>query len=187
MAIAARVVSDAAVAAILATFDMPAERGRAALLDCRHDLELTQAHVPGIGAAPVGSMAVKDVCDLQPRAAHGRPASPRVAASPRSMVRAGRAGWLRHGSWYWRHGCKAPSCQAWRGPEAFESREYRHLVRGGGWRSCAAYADIGITAIIPSARLFRVRLWKAQRSKRFIGCRPRRYRHYQRLLRKVMT
>jgi len=26
----------------------------------------------GIGAAPVGSMAMKDVGDLQPRAAHGR-------------------------------------------------------------------------------------------------------------------
>jgi hypothetical protein len=26
----------------------------------------------GIGAAPVGSMAMKDVCDLQLRAAHGR-------------------------------------------------------------------------------------------------------------------
>ena len=93
MAIAARVVSDAAVAAILAALDMPAERGRAALLDRRHDLELAQAHMPGIGPAPVGPMAMKDVCDLQPRAAHGRPATPRVAASRRSMVRAGRAGW----------------------------------------------------------------------------------------------
>ena len=33
MAVATRVVSDAAVAAILAALDMPAERGRAALLD----------------------------------------------------------------------------------------------------------------------------------------------------------
>src|SRR5215469_3492407 len=41
--------------------------------------------------------------------------------------------------------------------------------------------------IIPSARLFRVRLWKAQRSKRFMGYRYRGYRHYQRLLRKAMT
>jgi hypothetical protein len=72
MAIAARVVGDAAVAAILAALDMPAERGRAALLDRRHDLELTQAHMPGIGAAPVGPMAIKDIGDLQPRAAHGR-------------------------------------------------------------------------------------------------------------------
>ena len=32
--------------------------------------------MPGIGPAPVGSMAMKDVCDLQPRAAHGRRAKP---------------------------------------------------------------------------------------------------------------
>src|SRR5215831_1151610 len=71
---------------------MPAERGRAALLDRRHDLELPQAHMSGIGPAPVGPMAMKNVGDLQPRAAHGRPATPRAAASPRSMMRAGRAG-----------------------------------------------------------------------------------------------
>src|SRR5215472_14714879 len=73
MAVATRVVGDAAVAAILATLDMPAESGRAALLDRRHDLELSAAHMPGVGATPVGSMAMKDVCDLQPRTAHGRP------------------------------------------------------------------------------------------------------------------
>src|SRR6201993_5021432 len=49
---------------------MAAERGRAALLDRRDDLELIQAHMPGIGSPPVGSMAMKDVCDPQPRAAH---------------------------------------------------------------------------------------------------------------------
>jgi hypothetical protein len=42
--------------------------------------------MPGIGSAPVGSMAMKDVCDLQPRAAHRRPARSRVSAPPRSMV-----------------------------------------------------------------------------------------------------
>jgi hypothetical protein len=93
MAIAARVVRDAAMAAVLATLDMPAEHGRATLLDRRHDLELTQAHMSGIGPAPVGPMAMKDICDLQPWAAHGRPATPWVAASPRSMVRGGRVGW----------------------------------------------------------------------------------------------
>ena len=56
------------MAAILAALDMPAESGRAALLDRRHDLELTQAHMSGIGPAPVGPMAMKDVCDLQLRA-----------------------------------------------------------------------------------------------------------------------
>ncbi len=99
---------------------MPAERGRAALLDCRHDLELTQAHMPGVGLAPGGSMAMKDVCDLQPRAAHGRPATCRIAVSRRSMVRAGRGGWLQPGSWYWRRGCKAPWCRVWHGPEVSE-------------------------------------------------------------------
>src|SRR4029077_2627805 len=72
MAVATRVVSDAAVAAILAALDMAAEGRRAALLDRRHDLEMTEAHMSGIGPAPVGPMAMKDVCDLQPRAAHGR-------------------------------------------------------------------------------------------------------------------
>src|SRR5215469_12182376 len=72
MAIAARVVRDAAVAAILAALDMPAKRGRAALLDRRHDLELPQAHMPGIGPAPIGPMTIKDVCDLQHRASHCR-------------------------------------------------------------------------------------------------------------------
>src|SRR6516165_3168283 len=138
MAIATRVVSDAAVAAVLATLDMPAERRRTALLDRRHDLKLSQAHMPGIGATPVGSMAMKDVCDLQPRAAHRRPARPRVAAFLRSVVPTGRVGWLPPGSWYWRRGCTAPWCRAWRDPEAFESREYRHLAREGAWRSCAA-------------------------------------------------
>src|SRR5215469_3183891 len=137
-ALATRVVSDAAVAAVLATLDMSAECSRAAVLDRRHHLELTEAHMPGIGSAPVRSMAIKDVCDLQPRAAHRRPASPRVAASPRSVVPTGRVGWLRPGSWYWRRGCKAPWCRVWHGPELFGSREYRHLARGGEWRNCAA-------------------------------------------------
>ena len=81
MAVAAGVVGDPAVAAILAALDMAAEGGRAAVLDGRHHLELAQAHMPGIGPAPVGPMAMKDVCDLQPRAAHGRRATLRVAAS----------------------------------------------------------------------------------------------------------
>ena len=64
MAVATRVVSDAAVAAVFAALDMAAERSRAALLDRRHDLQLTEAHMSGIGPTPVGSMAMKDVCDL---------------------------------------------------------------------------------------------------------------------------
>jgi hypothetical protein len=81
------------VAAVLAALDMPAQSSRAALLDRRHNLELSQAHMSGIGLAPVGTMTIKDVCDLQLRAAHRRLARPRVAVSLRSMVRAGRVGW----------------------------------------------------------------------------------------------
>jgi hypothetical protein len=73
------------VAAILATLDRPAERGRAAQLDRRHDLELTEAHMPSIGSAPVGSMAMKDVCDRlrclfleRPRADFRLPPGPRT-------------------------------------------------------------------------------------------------------------
>src|SRR4029077_14406480 len=116
MTVATRIVGNAAVAAIFAALDMPTESGRAALLDRRHHLERTQAHMPGIGSPPVGSMAMKDVCDLQPRAAHSRPATPRVAACPASIVPAGRVGWLRSASSYWRRGCKAPWCRAWRDP-----------------------------------------------------------------------
>src|SRR3954453_4243378 len=106
MAVAARVVGDPAVAALLAALDMAAESSRATLLDRRHHLKLIEAHMPGIGPAPVGPLAMKNVCDLQPRAVHDRPATPRVAASPRSRVRAGRAGWERPGWSYWQRGVK---------------------------------------------------------------------------------
>jgi hypothetical protein len=72
MAVSAGVVSDAAVAAILAALDMTAEGSRAAVLDGRHHLELAEAHMPGIGLAPSGAMAMEDVRNLQPLAAHGR-------------------------------------------------------------------------------------------------------------------
>ena len=93
MAVATGVVRNPAVAAVLTTLDMAAERSRAAVLDGRHHLELVEAEMPGIGPAPVDPMAMKNVCDLQPRAVHDRPATPRVAASRRSRVRAGRADW----------------------------------------------------------------------------------------------
>ena len=56
--------------AVLAALDVAAQRRRSAALDRRHDLELAEAHMPGIGSAPSGSMAMKDLRDLQPGAAH---------------------------------------------------------------------------------------------------------------------
>ena len=71
--------------------------------------------MPGIGSAPGGAVAMEDVCDLQPRAAHGRRATLRLSVSPRSAARAGRAGWSRCGSWCWRRGCNSAvvSSLAW--------------------------------------------------------------------------
>jgi hypothetical protein len=59
------------VAAVFAALDMAAKGGRATALDGRHYLELTQAHMPGVGSPPGGAVTVKDVCDLQRWAAHG--------------------------------------------------------------------------------------------------------------------
>src|ERR1700724_2770387 len=114
MPVAAGVIGDPPVAALLTAFDMTAEGGRAATLDARQHLELAEADMPGIGLTPGGPMAVKDVCDLQPRVAHRRRATLRVLASPQAAVRAGRAGWSRCGSWCWRRGCKGPWYRAWR-------------------------------------------------------------------------
>ena len=46
------------------------QRRAAALLNGRHDLELTQAQVPLLGLAPRRSMTTKDVGDLQGEAPH---------------------------------------------------------------------------------------------------------------------
>src|SRR3546814_8609591 len=51
MPVAATVVGDPPMPAVGAGFDMAAERGGAAMLDRRHDLELMQAEVPGMGHA----------------------------------------------------------------------------------------------------------------------------------------
>jgi len=63
------------MAAILAALDVAAEGSRAAALDGRHHLELAEADMPGIGSTPGGPMAMEDVCDLKPRAAHRRRAT----------------------------------------------------------------------------------------------------------------
>ncbi|MBA7558884.1 hypothetical protein ES708_00494 [subsurface metagenome] len=67
--VAAGVVGDPPVAAVAAALDVAAERGGAAVLDRRHDLELPQAQVAGLGR-PVGRpSSAEDVGDLD-RGAH---------------------------------------------------------------------------------------------------------------------
>src|SRR6516225_1925410 len=98
MAIAPRVVSDAAVAAILAAFDMPAQRPhgtspwaegpRSALLDRRHDLQLAEADMAGMGGTPSRPAVAEDVRHLdgwpwqQPRVSRASSAEHRAGSSP---------------------------------------------------------------------------------------------------------
>src|SRR5258705_12080678 len=63
--VAAGGVRDLAVRALLAARDMAAERGRAATLDGRNHLHLTQAAMAGIGPAPCRALVAEDVRDLQ--------------------------------------------------------------------------------------------------------------------------
>jgi hypothetical protein len=65
MPIAAGVVSNARVRTILAALDMPAESRRAAALDGRHHLQLAEAHMADVGAAPCRSVIAEDIRDLQ--------------------------------------------------------------------------------------------------------------------------
>src|SRR5215813_2475174 len=65
--VAAGVVADAPVCAVLAAFDMAAQRRRSAALDCRHDLELTEAHVAGMGRTPSQPAVAEDVRHLDRR------------------------------------------------------------------------------------------------------------------------
>ena len=66
----AGVVCDALVRAVLAALDVAAERGCATGLDRRHDLQLGEAHVTGVGLAPRRPMGAKDVGDLEARPRH---------------------------------------------------------------------------------------------------------------------
>jgi len=63
--VAARVIGDALVAAVLASRHMAAEHRRAAALDGGHDFQLGEAHVAGVGLAPGSAMGAEDIRDLQ--------------------------------------------------------------------------------------------------------------------------
>src|SRR4029077_14577351 len=72
MPVAATVVRDLGVRALLAARDMSAERRGAAALDRRHRLQLAEADMAGIGSAPCRSMIAEDIRDLQYRTRHAR-------------------------------------------------------------------------------------------------------------------
>ena len=70
MAVAAGVIGDARMRAVLAALDMTAERGGAAVFDRRHRLQLGEADMTGVGLAPVRAMGVKNVGDFKMRPRH---------------------------------------------------------------------------------------------------------------------
>ena len=51
--------------AVGAGLDVPAHDGGAAMLDRRHDLELVQAQMPGMGGPVRGAGCAEDVGDLE--------------------------------------------------------------------------------------------------------------------------
>ena len=68
--IAAAIIADPPVPAVVASFDMTTKRSGATGLDSRHDLELMKAQMSGmVGPVPLAGTA-KDVGDLEVRA-HG--------------------------------------------------------------------------------------------------------------------
>src|SRR4029077_1906996 len=70
--IAAGVVGDRRIGAVLTARDMAAEGCGAAALDRRHHLELAEAHMAGIGWTPSGPIVAENVRDLQRWARHAR-------------------------------------------------------------------------------------------------------------------
>ena len=69
MPVAAAVVGNAPVSAVLAGIDVAAECRRAAVLDRRHDLELGQAEMTGLSGTIAGSFSSEDIGDLDRRCA----------------------------------------------------------------------------------------------------------------------
>jgi len=67
--VATAVVGDPPMAAVFASLDMTAKGCRAAMLDRRHDLEMLEAQVAGMGGPISGAGGTEDIGDLE-RGAH---------------------------------------------------------------------------------------------------------------------
>ena len=83
--VAAAVIGDPPLAAVLTGLDVTAEGCGATMLDRRHDLELMQAQMPCMGGAVGGPGSTEDVGDLD-RGAHAQPGGvlPSISAISRS-------------------------------------------------------------------------------------------------------
>jgi hypothetical protein len=72
VAVAAAVVRDLGVGAVLALRDMTAEGRGAAALDGAHHLELAKADMAGIGCTPCGAVVAEDIRNLEGGPGHDR-------------------------------------------------------------------------------------------------------------------
>jgi hypothetical protein len=70
--VAAGVIGDRRVAAVLAARNVATEGRRAAALDCAHHLHLHMTETALVGATPNGAVIAKDVRDLQTGTGHSR-------------------------------------------------------------------------------------------------------------------
>ena len=90
MAIAAAVEGDALMAAVIARFDVPAERGGAAQFDRRHDAALGDRQRRVMLLAIGFAVAAEDVRHFRPRAGHRRAAQKYCGLAGGGKVGAGR-------------------------------------------------------------------------------------------------
>jgi hypothetical protein len=79
--VAAGIVGDGRVGAVLAARDMAAEGCRAAVLDRRHYLQLVEADMAGMGLPPCRTTVAENIRNLQSRTRH-RPRVSRAARPP---------------------------------------------------------------------------------------------------------
>ena len=91
MPVAAGVVGDARVGAVVAALDMTAERRGAAYLYRRHDAPLGEAQMGLVGRAPAGPVAAENIRHLQTWPRHRRRIRP---AAPVSMFRRSSGLWI---------------------------------------------------------------------------------------------
>ena len=88
VAVAAGVIGDARVRAVVAALDMTAERRRAADLDRRHDAPLPEAQMSRVRGTPCLTVAAEDIRHLQLRTRHGRPFKPALLLDVQQLERA---------------------------------------------------------------------------------------------------
>ena len=89
--VTAGVVGDAQVRAVLAAFDMAAQRRRSAALDRRHDLQLAEAHMAGMGRTPSRPAVAENIRHLDRRSRQRPRVSRASSAGSRAGLSPGRA------------------------------------------------------------------------------------------------